>query len=614
MRRLVTMGALADHSPAARRAVTSALAQMARSASPADLSALFSDVHRLAGLAGLPPPGDDAAAAWEPEAGPGGASSASSSSSAARDDADDDGDSDDEGVDQGAAAAAVLALSRSLDGPRLEAAREALFPAAFLGSHGATAPLWRAAAEALTPGAASAAVRRAAPRVVLAARAALRSRVWARRRAGASALAAAVRILAPAELRPLALLDGASGSAYSPARPVAPRVARRDGSVPDGPSAELDGFLPVTLAPGSAALAGSADPWGLLPPGSQPGAGSLRQRGGAVCGLTLAVPALAAGRARGPLSSALAALRGRWWDGKEAVLDAAAACLAAGADDADGGWAELAAQSLRAATRSSATPVLARAAALRALAVSVWIPAVRRAADGAGGAAFACGEALMSCASAVEAGRCGRLGREVAVSLRGGEEAAAEAGDGAEALEAEEEAAGRLGQREAALLAAALQAACGTACLSLQAGGAEGPVLATRAHAACLVAMTGRGRGGAGSAVAAPAWSLRLAAAQASAMLAAVAPGAGGGAAPGASSVLQAAGMCRPSATEGAAWPGAARLIAARCAAVMHVVRSLGGAADGERAGAAISDAAAEADRASLPLVASALRTGLGTG
>jgi hypothetical protein len=555
--------ALADPSDGVRRAVGSALAQMARVAAADGLQALIGAVLELAtGSRAQLSASESARAAWSlPPVTTESASPEQAESVLLAD----------TGAEASAAAAsAVLSLARALSGDRLDTVRAAFLPLAFVGMHraahttateaeadaeAAVSRRWSDAVEELVPGALRAALRDAAPRIVVVARQELQSRTWARRRAGASALAAIIRMLRPRETAGMALHDGVSGAAFSPSSSIVLRATKDARVAKDSITARLDRLLPVTVAPAATSLLAETDATGLLAPRGASGQGGgaeasasvtaadgrLRRAGGSALGMAVAVPELA-GRATGPLGAALAALSGRWWQGKEAVLDAALVCLSAEPEailDAttlslSPSAISLCKEATRAAARASDTDHLIRACALRIAASTLItasaVAASRRDAKGsehaspssagpveAAGSALsqeAAGSALSAAAKQLEA-NCGRLGLTLAGLL----------GTGVADSAAAEPASASLSSGQAALVAAGLQALTGACALMAVQDFAEDSVLtASQVMQCCTCVMSGRSPGAGGVPVAAPGWSLRCAAAQAAAALAALVP------------------------------------------------------------------------------------------
>jgi hypothetical protein len=332
---LIRSSSLLDESIPVRRLTTATIAQLCN-ACPMDTLSHVLDIARV--MAGLPPTGPaDGAEVMERLAW------------ALSSDADDStGDAIqellvrhacDESTEEENESSAALAhsLAGLLAGERQELVRNALLPPAFVGrfhkdGNSRIAQAWHAAWEALVPGTARAAVRNATAAVVFAARCELHSRVWARRRAGARALAAVVQALVPAESSPFLLLDASSGGGWSPLS--LSRVLSDSG-------------VAVSVLAGSPVLVSGSDP-------------RASERSISVVEI--------AGKAVGPLSAVNQCLRGRWWDGKDALFDAGAACLCADAAVADTAGVETyVAEVFRSLTKSATISLAARVAGLRCL-------------------------------------------------------------------------------------------------------------------------------------------------------------------------------------------------------------------------------------------------------
>lgn len=644
----------------------SALAQASRIAPMSDFRVLLADIESLAVgtdsewrevtsvSTGGPGPWDVAPGAWAEPSSPLGAASRPPATQA-----DDESRADWSGFagSSAAAAEAALALSSALEGERWTIARDTLFPLAFVGlsalgsddgDHEKNA--WQAAARGFTPGTVAAALRVAAPQVVQAARAAMTSSVWARRRAGAAALSAAVKLLSPAESLPFSLLDGVSGAAFSPCAPASARASRRrDGSTAEGLAANLDALLPASVPAGGTSLPSATDPRPLLPGWvtslGVSGAGRLRNAGAAVLGPATIIPELSGGRSLGPLSAAVLALRGRWWTGKEAVLDAALACACADplAVVSHGpesrlrpGSLALLHEAIRAATRTSATPALVRACGMR-VATTVLLLASSMAAatsslDGSGAAAIGCdlGDApdarrLLTAASSLCRSHCGRLGASIADALEscragpGELETSGAVGEADAALPARDYgAAGGLdgvrantSKPEVALAVAALQL-CGAAVVAARQGLiAAGGSLASMTEAFFVAgerAVTCKSASGLPLVQAT--WQLQTAASQAVAMVAALQMGPdGSGAASLPKSVFRAClALTGPDGVTHGDWPSNARVVSANCAVALAAAMSgAAGASSTEAVAAALQKASSTARKASLPAVARVL-------
>lgn len=672
MRRLVAGGVLSDPSAPVRRFGVSALAQAARIAPMEDFRTLLADIESLAvgrdsewrevtsvGTGALGP-WDLATGAWEDPTRPSPAAAGAAASQAAEWSKADWAGFKGSSV---AAAEAALALSSALEGERWTIARDSLFPLAFVGLSALGSDdgdqekdAWQAAAKSFTPGTVASALRVAAPQVVLAARAAMRSPVWARRRAGAAALAAAVKLLSPAESLPFSLLDGVSGAAFSPCAPPSARASRRrDGSTAEGLAANLDAILPASVPAGGANLPAASDPRPLLPSWASSlgvsGAGRLRNAGAAALGPAIVVPELSGERSLGPLSAAVLAMRGRWWSGKEAVLDAALACACANPSAVVSlgppvrllpGALALLQEAIRAATRTSTTPALVRACGLRVattvllLASSMAVASCERKEPAAPAAGCGDGDApgarpWLSAAGSLCRSHCGRLGASIADALEGcmaparaadqstevagGDSAGLPAGGGDSSAGLGAVSAST-SKPEMALAVAALQFS-GAVVAAAQHG-----VVSTGGSPCCLAeAFFAAGerviscKSASGLPLVQASWQLQTAASQAVAAVSALLVTADGScaAAPSTSLLRACLALTGPDEAAHSEWPSNARLVAANCAVSVAVAAArAGGASSAELVAAALRAASATARKASLPVVAGVLEEPLG--